>query len=625
MEFNNLIKRIDNFNEGISLIHVIVLSCVLALCSIVYTQGGILYGEMYIRLPFYMSDMPLLNKLFDSKILDDYCYRARELSYFLDVIDFGFVKFSIEKGFPHFLSLTHYIFSIATGCVLWSFCVKELNLKPLMGVGWLLLFWTSPAIFLSALNRTGKIWVTLLTAILFYFLYKVAVASKKRFDSQFSKESWFLYFIIIFMMVFIDEQGIFLGITSLLFLIIWNFFVRNKNIYVMIWIGAGVMLTHGLYRYLIAPALTLIINGYRPDFSFQELPVLFFMNNPATSLLSGLSLYIDSFRFLTGNLPVAVAYGLLILFILFPFYYLYSSKTLPDNDKKFFMLSLAALLIISFFMLIMMHSFMVLKSPNLMWPEFRRVYYWSPTVITLAMTLAVLTKIFYKLRVSRWFIITGMCLAVIGNIIALPEHKAIILNQGYFQPYVQPSTALLRALKNIEPSKEIYDPLIKKNPVFQFFASKNKDLPDGSSAYNKRGIFHAHLGLHKLAVEDFYLAIKLKQDAANTVNRVVSYQELNQYRRALEEKDDLLLKQDYAKAYNNRGIDSARQGYHEMAIANFSEAIFLKPDFAFAWNNRGLIELMQGNTQRGCRDLQKACGLGNCLMLKNSQISKLCR
>ena len=112
-------------------------------------DGGILHPEMDVRLPFYMSDTPLLNKIFDSDILDTSLYRARELSYLFDFVDSKFIQFCIENGLPHFLSLTHYIASIAIGCLLWLFCVRELKLHSLVGIGWLALFWTSPSIFLG--------------------------------------------------------------------------------------------------------------------------------------------------------------------------------------------------------------------------------------------------------------------------------------------------------------------------------------------------------------------------------------------------------------------------------------------------------------------------------------------
>ncbi|MGB5218389.1 MAG: hypothetical protein WBN66_08820, partial [Smithella sp.] len=263
MFFSKFIKWADHYNEKISLVHVILISCLSALISVVNHNGGNLNAEMYLRLPFYLSDTPLLNKLFDSRILEQGSYRARELSYFLDFLDSKFIELSIENGFPHFLSLTHYFFSIATGCLLWLFCVKELNLKPLLGLGLVVLFWTSPGIFLGgSFFRTAKIGVALLVAILFYVIYKVVVVSTKGNNIQISKKVWLQYSLAIFLIMFLDEQGLFFAITVLVFLSIWGLFVRHKNIYIMLLIGVASILLHGLYRYTIAPQLTFILNGY---------------------------------------------------------------------------------------------------------------------------------------------------------------------------------------------------------------------------------------------------------------------------------------------------------------------------------------------------------------------------
>jgi len=42
----------------------------------------------------------------------------------------------------------------------------------------------------------------------------------------------------------------------------------------------------------------------------------------------------------------------------------------------------------------------------------------------------------------------------------------------------------------------------------------------------------------------------------------------------------------------------------------------LKQDYAKAYNNRGVAYLSQGNNELGCPDAQKACALGNCKALE---------
>ena len=104
---NNFLKWANGYSEKISILHVLLLSFLLALISIVTMEKGVLHQEMCIRLPFYLSDTPMLHKIFDSQIVDGDMYQARELSYVFDFLDCKFVEFSMGKGFPHFLSMIH--------------------------------------------------------------------------------------------------------------------------------------------------------------------------------------------------------------------------------------------------------------------------------------------------------------------------------------------------------------------------------------------------------------------------------------------------------------------------------------------------------------------------------------
>jgi tetratricopeptide (TPR) repeat protein len=649
MALRKFIQWTDHYSEKISLFHVILLSCLFALISIVNHHGGILNSEMFLRLPFYLSGTPLINKLFDSMILDADYYRARELSYFLDFIDSKFIEFSIEHGFPHFLSLIHYLFSIATGCLLWLFCVKELKLKSLIGICWLVLFWTSPSIFLGGLYcRAGKMSVALLIAILFYVIYKAAVISTDRINSQISKKVWFLYFITIFTITFLDEQGLFFAIAVIVFLTIWGLFVRNKNIYMMLLIGFASILFHLLYRYTIAPQLTFMLNEYWPNFNYQTLPIQYFIQNLASKLSAGLFLYIETFRYLIGNPPRMMGLGLLLFFIFFPVYYLFTRSELSGNSKKFFILAFVELLITNLFMVIVMNALMVLKLPLLMQPDITLTYYWLPENVMLSMTLAVMTGIFYKSRIPKWLMLIVLCSAIMGNIAALPKHKEVI-RQGYVKSDIQPSSDLLNALNHLDSLNVVHGSLIEQNPVFQFFKSKKKNssteyganvyivrgvtfaergqyqraienynmvilLQPDAKIYINRGGAYAKLGRYRLAIEDFNKAIGFNKDLAEAYyNRGCIYANLGQHKRAIEDYNkSIRLKPDYVDAYYNRGCSYSSLSQHQQAIRDYNEAIRLKPDDADSYYNRALAHFALGNRELGHRDAQKACSLGEC-------------
>lgn len=101
----------------------------------------------------YLSGQPLLSKLYNSNILDNGLFQARELSYFFDFIDCRFIIWCAVHGCYHFLSLTHYLFSILIGLIIWQFSVKELKLKPLIGVCMVMFFLDiAPCLFIQLLS-----------------------------------------------------------------------------------------------------------------------------------------------------------------------------------------------------------------------------------------------------------------------------------------------------------------------------------------------------------------------------------------------------------------------------------------------------------------------------------------
>ncbi len=593
MSFGKFIHWAKQCGEKISLFHVIFISGVLALISIWNMHGGVLHPEMDVRLPFYMSDMPLLNKIFDSDILDLSFFRARELGYLFDFIDSKFIQFSIENGFPHFLSLTHYIASIAIGCLLWLFCVRELKFNSLVGIGWLVLFWTSPSIFWGgSIFRTGKIVTALFTAMLFYIIYKIAAISKDGNNLHVSKKAWVLYSISIFFITFLDEQGLFVAFIALIFLTIWNFFARHKNIYRMLVIGVAGILCHGLYRFILAPYLTFMLNGYRPDFSY--VPTMAFqhvMNHPGFYISSGFVLYMETLRFLIGNPPLIVAYGLLVLFIFLPVVYFYATPGLSHDDKKYFIPALTGLLMTNI-LLVVMNALMILKKPDLIsLPDTRVVYYFVTINVILAMMLAMLTGILCRSRVPRWLVLMIFCVAIAGNIVALPKHKSM-MEQGHIKRSYEFSSSVLNALKQFGAPDNFNALPVNNSNLLAFFKSQNSKLSIDVQDYNKKGIDYAQRGNYRLAIKHFNHAIR-------------------------RNPDDLL-------SYLYRGDLYLKLQHQQQAIEDCNAVLRLRPDLTLAYNNRGSAYINQGNKNLGCRDFQKACDLGDCLLWKVATNEGVC-
>jgi hypothetical protein len=472
MRVVGFLRWVDRQTRKESPIPVILLNCVFAMGSILFNHGGILNPEMEIRLPYFLSEKPLLNKLFDSRILDADMFQARELSYLVDYFDSKFIEFSIHAGFPHFLSMSYYLFSIAIGCMLWYFVVKELKLHPAIGLGLVALLWTSPSFFIGgSIFRSSKIGVSLLASILYIVLYRIAAFSIQGRDINIRRTDWLLFSLALFLLPFLDQQGLFLSLAVLIFLAVWILFLRQKNKIKMLLIGVTGLTLYMLYRYLLAPQLTFSLNGYWPNFDYQNLPIKHFIKYFPKYLNMGFALYIDTFRYLTGNLPRAVGIGLLIVIIASTVYILKRKPELVGKDQKVLRTVVTEVLLINVLLIIVMFALMVLRHEPLMWPDVSRVYYWMPAVVMLVMSISLLLRAFYSVRIPNWVLLLVMALAIAGNIVALPGHKAI-LEQGALMDYYGSSADLLNALKNKNSTDSIYESSIIGNPVYQYFESK---------------------------------------------------------------------------------------------------------------------------------------------------------
>ncbi|MGA2781880.1 MAG: tetratricopeptide repeat protein [Smithella sp.] len=172
-----------------------------------------------------------------------------------------------------------------------------------------------------------------------------------------------------------------------------------------------------------------------------------------------------------------------------------------------------------------------------------------------------------------------------------------------------------------------YDKLDNHRQAIEDFSRAIEIYPGFADPYYNRGIVYAGLGNYRQAMEDFSRVIEIKPSFARAyTNRGNAYQELGNYRQAMEDFSRVIeIKPGDADAYYNRGFTYEKLGQHQRAIEDFNETIRLKPDNAGAYCKRGIAHGIIGNNNLGCRDLQKACELGNCKLLEAANAKGLCR
>jgi len=151
--------------------------------------------------------------------------------------------------------------------------------------------------------------------------------------------------------------------------------------------------------------------------------------------------------------------------------------------------------------------------------------------------------------------------------------------------------------------------------------------PDYASAYIGRGFAYYNTGRYEQALENLNIANRLQPNNVNTyLNKGITYNKLRHFHMAIENYNKAIqIQPERADFYNSRGYSYYDLNQYHNAIEDYNKAINLKPDYVDAYRYRGVAYFKQGNKELGCRDVQKACELGNCKLLEEAKNKGYCR
>ena len=377
-----------------------------AIAAIWQSGGGGLSQELEQYLPYHLSSKPFFNKIYDSRMMEvGHQYVCRELSYAIDEMDCRFMAWSVHIGVPHFLSLSYFLCVFGISLLLWRFFVADLKLDRTVACTLLALYLTAPCVYLTtSCFRAAKIALTLALAILARQLWR----GLRNNDSGYAR--WTLFAVVAFAATICDRQGFYFMLVTAVCLAVLCALRRTRAAVVALVASLAVVGLSTVYNHLIGPYLTFRLNGYWPDLTFQNLPWQVFRAAPGAYIWAGVGELLDTTRFMFGSFPSVLVLPFLAAAVFF----------IAKRHGRVWA-SIAGLLLLS---LAAMNTLMTLRHPPLIWPDIRRVYYWLPETLLLAIIAGIaLAARFPKGNIAVRSVLAA---ALIGNVIAIPGHLAVL-------------------------------------------------------------------------------------------------------------------------------------------------------------------------------------------------------
>lgn len=480
-------------SKKLSIAHVVALFIVYVAFTWIVAGPGMLHYEMDVRFPAHISGKPLFQTIFDAKSMNLGGWEARQLSFVFDVIDGNFVAFCIRHGFPHFRSLTHYVFTFLIMLYLWSFLTRILKLDRLLSILLIALLLTTPSFIYAYYYRTSKIGVTLFMVILLSEMYKV-IKGDIYLNIKIKKPLWiiFTFLLATLSLMLFDVLGGFFAAALIAYLFFALVYKPDQNKSAAL---VGMLIGYvlwGLYFLYLGPVLTLIFSGHNADSSYltgapwADLPHFLFVGTPP--------LIVDMVQYLFGYLSQAGG-AILLAWVFTTSLWLTSrpkKKTLkaittawdPRLPRQQFILKLRSFisryepLLTLFFILgsiTIIYGLLATRHPPMLSPDVRPTYYIMPAQAALLFSTAIFLarariKWFFKFPRIRYFAIVLLVFFLVGNTIGSIRIK-VLLYSGQNVKLFPHDAALIDSLAHIHSANFKPNENVATDPIYQLFSN----------------------------------------------------------------------------------------------------------------------------------------------------------
>ena len=449
-EFRAFAIRVGRYARPVLIFAAYLLPIGLMINAITFWGHGIIDSEAMEFVLNYLQKRPFFAQIFDPALNDWGAYQARELSYVFDRIDARVFATLLDRHLLLFIPLSGVVGLISVSAIYWWGSRKVLALNGVMASMLLSLFLSCIVVQTSTpiLYRSSK--VLLSVALLAFLFYTFSLLQRDQRDFT----DFTILFFLGLVMPLCDRQG-FYYLISATFIVAMLWIItkvrkqsRDRAYLPIVVVNAASTLGTILYNRILAPALIHSLNGYWPNFSYQNLPwsKLLDPGLPAQAF----HIFRDQVSFFFGNIPFLVL-ALLTIFAALAIFWKRRAAIKIDNVIIILVSLLSILAIIGLL------AAMIARHPELYTIRDHEFWYYTLSVHVVILFGVSAWISFLNPRKSRF---DPLLYALIAILIAsnircyTQQRKTITVGNGWFAGQYEHSRALAQQFATSLPDRD---------------------------------------------------------------------------------------------------------------------------------------------------------------------------
>ena len=445
--------RIGRYTRPVLIAAAYLLPIALFVRAVTFWGHGIIDSEAMEFVLNYLQKRPLLAQIFDPQINDWGAYQARELSYVFDWIDARVFAALLDHHVLLFVPLSGILGLIAVSAVYFWGARKVLGLNGVMPSMLLSLFLSCIVVQVSTpiLYRSSKI--ILCIALLAFLFYTFSLLQSE--ERSLTALKCTALFLLGLLMALCDRQGFYYLIsTTFVVLMLWLIAkVRGESTgrgYLpVIFVNAAAIGATIFYNRILAPQLIHALNGYWPNFFYQNLPWSQLLD-PALPAKAW-HLFQQQVSFFFGNIPFLVLASLIVIAA---FGIAWKRRSAINSNN----LTLLAVSVVSIIAIMGLVATMIARHPALYSIRDHSFWYYTLTL-----------HVVFLFGISAWLSFLGprdrsrfnpllyalIAILIASNVRAYAHQREIMIHpDGWFGGQYSHSQALLAQFATDPPRRE---------------------------------------------------------------------------------------------------------------------------------------------------------------------------